>query len=690
MDPQIRTIFVEELEDLLETIERAVAALETAGEEERAALTVRRAFHTLKGAAHAVGETSIQVLCEEAESAIARSVDEPAAIARTTRGALPRLHARLEELRRQLRPRLAAERAETAQEARPEQTPSLDTSGTVRVAVDRVDAIVDTAEELAAALAQLHVPSQLEPAEAALERARALLELLLRRAELEPGASRAPDTGTVTAALEAVRDAGASLREGMRGARVATELVGRTSDALATEMRALRVGPFGTLEPGLEAAVAETAATLGRRARLTVAGGSTEIDRQLRDMLREPLLHLVRNAVDHGIEPPEERARAGKPVEGLVEVRASIVGAEVHIVVADDGRGIDTEAITDRARALGLVDAERRADPLALVFETGLSTREDAGPISGRGIGLDVVRDRVARMHGRVEVETRLGSGTRFLLRLPLSHGALRVVEARCRGVGVVLPAVAIERIRRLGADEDTVTLGGRLHLAGTPPVPLTRLDATLGLTGGVSVSERSLVWIVVRALGARIALGVDAVVEVGERIVHALSGRVHRVAGVSGTTITAGGEVALLLDLDAVARMAAPAMASPVVERARTRRVLVVDDSVTTRALQRTLLETAGYDVFVAGDGREALDVLRATDVDAVITDLEMPRLDGFELLERIRTLPRTRNLPVVLVTARDREADRRRALDLGASAYVLKREFDRDHLLALLEDLL
>jgi two-component system chemotaxis sensor kinase CheA len=715
MDRAIRAIFLEELEDVLRTIGGALERLDrsTGAERDRAALELRRGFHTLKGAAQAVGESAIAQTCERAESAIATQLADATTVAAIARDALPALQRALEDL-------LGAEAAARSRESAPVPPPPplpaahdedgalpRQTTGrvagegetlrpeggrdasTVRVAAERIDAILDAAEHLVATLTEARAIDLLESAREALETSRGAVEALIEAAGGETMRPLAERRAIARRAGTSTRESLALTEDGLRAARVGGDAVTRAAEALGAELRTLRIAPFGPIVAALEHAAAEAAATLGRQVIFRAQGADLEIDRQVRDELREPLIHMVRNAIDHGIEAPDERERAGKSANGTIDLELSIVGGEIHVTLRDDGRGLDRAAIRARARKLGW--GENESDPLSLIFEPGLSTRAETGPISGRGIGLDVVRDRIARMHGRIDVHSVPGRGTRFRLRLPLSHGALRVVHARCRGVDALFPSIAVDGVRRV-AESERRTIEGRLHAitTGEAPIPMARLDATLGLEGTSAASETSSVWVVASAGGRRVALGVDAVIGAEELVVHALGGRIHRISGVSGTTVLAGGRVGLLLDVDAIVRRAVPLLALPARAAAVARRVLVVDDSVTTRALQRALLESAGYEVVVAADGREALERLGESTFDAVVTDVEMPVLDGFELLERIRSLPRTRMLPVIMVTARDREADRRHAVDLGASAYVSKRDFDRERLLSTLEDFL
>jgi len=480
---------------------------------------------------------------------------------------------------------------------------------------------------------------------------------------------------------------------------LAWRAVSAGASELSLRARALRVVPFETLAPPLERAAAEVARALGREVKLTVRGEAVEIDRRVRDGLREPLLHLVRNAIDHGIEPPEARAAAGKPRAGRVAIEATVAGRDARIVVRDDGQGVDMDKLQTLAAAAGRAAAPD-ADPreiLALLFEPGVTTRREVSAFSGRGVGLDVVRQRVARLHGRVEVESAQGLGTRFTLTVPLDLSVTQGLLVRVRDVRVIFVATTIARLQR-AAPADVTTLEGRTYLRDDDgPVPLADLDAALGLSSrpAARLSEEAR-WpcVVVAAGDRRAAFRVDALLDYHEVLVRPLGGRVQRAALVSGAAVLEDGEVALVLDAADLVRVARPAAGPELADApdaAPRRRVLVVDDSVTTRQLERAILEAAGYEVTLAHDGQHAWELLATEDpYDAIVSDIEMPRMDGFQLLSRVRATPRTARVPVVLVTALDRTVDKQRALELDASAYVVKRAFDQDALLETLEQLL
>jgi two-component system, chemotaxis family, sensor kinase CheA len=314
--------------------------------------------------------------------------------------------------------------------------------------------------------------------------------------------------------------------------------------------------------------------------------------------------------------------------------------------------------------------------------------------LSGRGVGLDVVRQRVAEMHGRVEVESRPGRGARFTLVVPVDLSIVRGLILRAGDVPFVIVTTAIQRLKRVAAS-DIRAASGRLYLQDPSGlVPLADLDALLGLarrTRATTIEEGPRPCMLLAAGDRRVALRVDALLEERDVVIRPLGARVRRAAFVSGATVIGDGEVALVLDVADLVRFARPAQSEEAVEAPQRKRLLVVDDSVTTRQLERSILEGAGYEVSVARDGQDAWEQLAAGEAfDLIVSDVEMPRLDGFQLVARVRAAPRTARLRVVLVSARDSDADRRRAIDVGASAYVVKGGFDQEALLDILEQLL
>lgn len=468
------------------------------------------------------------------------------------------------------------------------------------------------------------------------------------------------------------------------------ELARSLHDLQDRTMRA-RMVPVGTVVEPLRRAVRDAARELDKDVRWELRGGETELDRGVLDELADPLLHIVRNAVAHGVETRQRRLAAGKPPTGVVRVHAMQLGSEVIIAVADDGGGIDEEAIRADAARRGLdVGAVAPGDAVELAFHSGVSTAATVTEVSGRGVGLDVVREKVAAVRGRVEVTSEPGAGTEFRVIVPITLAVLPCLLLEAGGRTLALPLHAVTTV--LAAHQPHVTVEGRpaIWLDDTT-VPLSDLGLTLGLdpAGGGPM-------VVVRSLSGRHAFAVDRLIGDRDVVVSGLPALVPRLPGVAGISLEPDGSILPVLDpvgLVEISRAiehgggARPDRGSASPPRAR---ILVVDDALAVRELQRSILERAGYEVRTASDGEEALTVMSAERVDMVLTDLEMPRMDGFELTEAIRAAPSFSNTAVLIITSRSTDADRRRGLEAGADGYIVKSAFDEGSLLAAVARLL
>jgi two-component system chemotaxis sensor kinase CheA len=464
------------------------------------------------------------------------------------------------------------------------------------------------------------------------------------------------------------------------------------------ELRRVRMLPFGEACEGLERAVRDLAKSAGKEVSFVVEGADVELDRAILAGLRDPLLHLVRNAVDHGIEPAWERRALGKPERGRVVVSASLEGEGVEVVVADDGRGLDLEAIRAQARRRKLAVPEDDRELVRLVFSPGFSTSRLITELSGRGIGLDVVKHSAEVLHGRVDAWFEPDRGTRFVLALPLTLTTLRVLLVEAAGEIFALPTAHVQRLVRAGA-ADLASIEGREMLVGGPsPTLVVSLAEVLGLPAGEPARVGGKIPLVVVSSGERqVAFAVDELAAEQDVVVKSLGKRLRRVRHVAGATALPTGRLALILaavELVEAALGRAPTrpLAASLEARRETarRRLLVADDSITTRSLERSILEAAGYDVVTAADGAEAWQMLQDAGADLVVTDVEMPRMDGFALTEAIRGSKRFRDLPVVLVTALETERDKARGLAVGADAYLQKSAFDQRMLLQVIAQLL
>jgi two-component system chemotaxis sensor kinase CheA len=483
--------------------------------------------------------------------------------------------------------------------------------------------------------------------------------------------------------------------------------IGRELERLADEIgggvRALRLRPVADAVEHLPALVRDVAATTGKRVRLVLEGTDLTADRAVLEQLREALLHLVRNAIDHGLESPEARVAAGKEAEGTIRIGARLEGDRLVLVVADDGRGLDVAALRERLAVLG---ETLPVDDRALVrrlFEGGVSTRAGvASAISGRGVGLDAAREALRRARGGLDVAWVAGEGTTFTLDAPLTLVTLRALLVQVGGHVAALPTAYVERLVRVREGERRVVDGRPAILTAEGPAVLAPLAAVLGApftTAPGAASPTATVRACVLRVGARrLAVAVDDFVGEHEVVVRPIVGRGRSpLPHVSGAALLADGRVALVLDAGALVatglglELPTSSLAdAPQASAPRRARILVVDDSITTRTLEQGVLEAAGYEVAVAVDGADAWRQLQEHGADLVVSDVEMPRMDGFELCAAVRASPRLRELPVVLVTALESPEHRRRGLEVGADAYVGKSSFDQQALLDTVRRLL
>jgi two-component system chemotaxis sensor kinase CheA len=480
----------------------------------------------------------------------------------------------------------------------------------------------------------------------------------------------------------------------------------QAADLLDDAVRRLRMLPFAEACQGLDRLVRDLAQASGKQVELVVEDGQVELDRSILEEVKDPLYHLVRNAVDHGIEAPDRREAAGKPAQGRITVSAALRGAQVEVVVADDGQGLDWEALREQVRQKQLPEPHDERDLASCIFLPGLSTASLVTSISGRGVGLDVVKSRVERLHGTIDVSSTAGQGTRFALVVPLTLTTLRALLVEARGQTFAWASTNVQRLVLIGPDDLRWVAGREMLIHGKSLLPVASLAETLGLpaapetgagAGAGAGANGKRPGLIVAAGERRMAFLVDELVAEQEIVVKSLGTRIRRIRNFSGATILPSRRIALVLNAAALIRSAwnqdlgsAPAPEPTGTAPVGRKRLLVVDDSVTTRTLEKSILEAAGYEVLTAADGEAGWKLVQEQDVDLVIADIEMPRMDGFTLTEAIRRSERSHDLPVILITARSSDRDKARGIEVGADAYIVKSGFDQKDLLATLAQLL
>lgn len=723
-----------------------------------------RAAHSLKGAARTVNATDIETLCQSLESVFASLKRGELEVCAEL---FDRLHRVMDELGQQLQLLGAAASAARSSnvtsliqslhaavrqngsgnsqvpgvtadmpaptvspQARPPARMKADVVDTIRVASAKLDAILQQAEEMPAAkLAAAECAARLRrclkgPAEWRKKWAALRPDMRAIRHALELGQH---DTGRVNGST-----AGASAPHHSQLLRVSEFLewnqqfvealeaqvtalakaaehdqrsLATMVDGLLGEMTSVVMQPFAAVLDALPRFVRELSRELGKVVDLVVHGDEIEIDRRVLEQMKDPMIHLVRNCLHHGIETPEVRRQKGKPPRGTLTISiAARDGNTAEVLVADDGAGIDLEMVKSAAVKLGLVSQENSLtlnteEALLLILQSGLSTSPIITDISGRGLGLAIVSEKVQKLNGRLAIETQSGAGTAFRLVLPLTLVRFRGVCVRVDEQLFILPTSSVERVVRVRTQDIKTVENRETILYNEQAIPLLRLADVLGLPRKPATNGAAFHPAPVLAVGSqRMAFTVDAVLDEEEVLVKSLGSQLARVRNIAGATVLGSGRVAPILNVPDLMRSAvrvgefaagAASTAAPVIE-ARARCVLVAEDSITSRTLLKSILETAGYQVQTAVDGIDAFTKLRSGQFDLVVSDVEMPRLNGFGLTSKIRSDKRLAELPVVLVTALGSRDDREHGIDVGADAYIVKSSFDESGLLDVIRQLL
>jgi two-component system chemotaxis sensor kinase CheA len=449
-----------------------------------------------------------------------------------------------------------------------------------------------------------------------------------------------------------------------------------------------RMVPVGTLEPILHRTVRDAARVAGKNIRWEMVGADIEVDRGVLEELVSPLLHLIRNAVGHGVESPDQRRASGKPEQAVVGLHATQVGSKVIITIRDDGAGIDVVAVRAAAARGGLdVSGLTEEESLHLIFRPGTSTAKVLTENSGRGVGLDVVATAVAAVHGAIEVVNHPGAGAEFRIVVPITLTVVPCLIVSIAGQAFALP---LHRIIRMLEPQHVQLVSGRsLAVVDGLAVPVYNLASLLGLP-----STEGGPWVLLGTATDAYAFQVERVIQKRDVVVRGLTGRLRDLKSVSGASIEPNGSILLVLDVSNLHERSTTIFetVSRFVDKPAEHglSVMVVDDALMVRELQRSILERGGYNVRTATDGAEALAMLAEQPADLVVTDLEMPNMDGFVLTSSIRAHPRLANIPVLIVTSRASAEDHQRGLDAGADGYIVKTSFDEAGLISAVSRLL
>src|SRR6266849_5919508 len=718
LDPMMEQLlpgFVDECKEIAERVTEHLIELEKAHEQSRFD-DLARGLHTLKGSAATLGLSELSELAHRMEDAVlplrGRGAALPGAVtdallktldtwmahlrATTAKSELPDLrpsHKLLEAVRHavqavepgkaaanngkavaekekgkaaQEKEKKSSKREREARAARAEPAPAEPTAEEEAVAGEEAGSWRVRTREV---VSLLHEVERLREVRLRLEE---------RRRELERGLSQLARLGILAQTAE-VR---ALLMGVQRALSADGDEAGDIVASMEDELKAICTLPVRTVLEPLRRSVRDLCKQSGKLARLSIVGGEVSLDRRVLESLRGPLVHLVRNAVDHGLELPDVREARGKHREGIIVVRVEQQGNMLFIEVSDDGNGLDLALIKQAARDLSIVpgaelDAMTPAQLHQLIFRNGFSTRRTVTALSGRGVGMDIVRNQIQALQGHIEVHSTPGQGTRFTLTLPAELGSSPVLVVRCGEHELGIPMSAVET-SLLARSSELRVARTRVQLAHREQLITTQdLGALLGLRQP-EVPHDGQPLLILQSQGRRIALAVDEVVGDRELVIRPLPPEVRDLAAYQGAATLARGELVLIVRPDWLSGFEKRDVLTG------TRRALVVDDSLTARALHRTALEAAGYAVHTASSGRQALEQLRHSSYDVMVSDIGMDEMDGFELTLQARRQSELEAMPIILVSARDSDADRQRGATSGADGFLSKKDCASGRLIA------
>ena len=657
-----------EARELLDQMAQGVLALEKEGSADQVALLLRLA-HTLKGAARVVKEIGIADAVHAVEDVLIPWREQGGPV---PRGEIDFVLAELDKAEQGLKSLASPEGVQDKTGARPAAVAE-DAPRMVRAEMAEVDTLLDGVAETHALVGGLRA------AAISMEKSRHIADLLLSQLAPRPGSvPSGPQKQLFTLADE--------LRRSLNSV---DSVLGRTLEQMERELgqlrdnaEQLRLVGAASLFTTLERTARDSARALGREVSFAGTGGEIRLDAPMLEALQNALVQIVRNAVAHGIEPPEERLHLGKPEAGRVSLRIERRGGRIKFECGDDGRGLDFDAIRRAANAPRASDAEA----VRLLLKGGVSTSEQVTEASGRGVGLDVVRDLMQKVGGTIDIRSKPGQGTSFELSVPPSLSAVDALLVEVAGVTIGLPLDAARHCLRLQPEDFVRTGRGLAILRDGEAIPFRPLAELLGAP--YAAQEERWTAVVVAGNDGMAAFGIDRLLGSARLVIHPLPDEAPAAEIVAGASLDAAGTPRLMLDPD---RLVAAAQTGGILpeEAKALRPVLVIDDSLTTQMLQRSILESAGYPVDLAGSAEIGLEMARSRDYGIFLVDVEMPGMDGFAFVERIRADPALYRTPAILVTSRAAPEDMQRGKDVGAQGYMVKSAFDQGELLSMIKRL-
>jgi chemosensory pili system protein ChpA (sensor histidine kinase/response regulator) len=740
LDEQLLPIFLEEAVDLTRDLTTQVRAWRSDLAGDTAPRAIARLLHTFKGSARMAGAMNLGEATHQLEARVEEAlhaghatsafVDEIEAGCDALDQAVERLRAGPQEAvvapeAPEITPETALVAPVSGQLTTVETDADAEAAGqraTLRVRADLIDRLVGEAGELSIARARIEGEmrslkgSMLELTENVIRLRRQLREIEIQaETQIQARVAQTPDSEVEFDPLEldrftrfqeltrfmaeSVNDVATvqqSLLKNLDDANAAILAQSRLNRSLQQELMGVRMVPFASQTERLYRIVRQSAKEIGKRANLDIVGGQVDIDRSVLDKMLAPIEHMLRNAVTHGIESRDERLAAGKSEVGEIVVKLAQEGNEIILSMSDDGKGLDLARIRARAEAMGLLQSGQPADDetlFAFIFMPGFSTATEVTQLAGRGVGMDVVKSEVGDIGGRIEIESQPGQGTTFRLYLPLTLAVTQTLLVRVGTHLYAVPSTMIEQVREMKEKVLTAVRDkGEVEWQGIA-YPFHFLPHLLGDMEAVPEAHRQYWVLLLRSGSQRVAVLVDELKGNQEVVVKNIGAQLARVVGIAGATVLGDGKVVLILNPVALASRSAgshvsaavPSMLPALAEVASQPTVMVVDDSLTVRKITSRLLMREGYQVILAKDGVDALEQLVEVTPDVILSDIEMPRMDGFDLVRNIRADARLRSLPVIMITSRTADKHRNYALEIGANHYLGK-PYDEVELLSLI----
>ncbi len=737
---KLLSMFKTEAKEHLSAITEGLIELEKSPPEKQTELieTIFREAHSLKGAARSVNRKDIESLCQSMENVFAslkrKEINASPQIFDTLHNAVdyasglisreekPDISERtkIKEIIQNLESAVKGEAPRQQIVTQPpvleEKPKSIETmqpfspAQTIRISTAKLDSLLFQAEEmlsvkLAAGQRSLEM-REIDVSFAAWKKEWARVQPELRKPGITEDAQHGGSSKLVEF-LDINHDFIKSLENRLTALAKAADYdnrqFGGMVDALLDDMKKVLMLPFSSLSAIFPKLVRDLSHDQGKEVELFVEGEEIEIDRRILEEMKDPLIHLLRNCIDHGIEKPDERQQKHKLPRGTVKLAMSAKeGGKIEIIVSDDGAGIVASRIKSAAVKRSIISQEDAGklgelEALSLIFHSGVSTSPIITEVSGRGLGLAIVREKVEKLNGIVSFETQADTGTTFRIVVPLTLATFRGLLVQTNESLFVLPATNVEKALRVRKEQiktvenrETISLKGQV-------ISLVRLADVLELPEKTkSIPDEKVQIVVLGSAEKRIAFIVDEVLNEQEVLVKSLGRQLIRIRNVSGATVLGSGKVAPILNVHDLMKSAVKVTAAPVKApsgteaKAKRNSLLVVEDSITARTLLKNILETAGYDVSTAVDGVDAFTILKTREFDLVVSDVDMPRMNGFDLTVKIRSDKKISEMPVVLVTALESREYKERGIEVGANAYIVKSSFDQSNLIEVIRRLI